>query len=66
MKVRSRLILDRNLVGEYNASFVTGELCVTVFYPWHPRSAKVNSTVPRIEIMMDPMQPVRDEKNANI
>jgi len=53
-------------MGEYNASFVTGELCVTVFYPWHPRSAKVNSTVPRIEIMMDPMQPVRDEKNANI
>jgi hypothetical protein len=58
--------LDRNLVSEYNASFVTGELCVIVFYPSHPRSAKVNSIVPRTEMMMDPMQPVRVEKNAYI
>jgi hypothetical protein len=35
-------------------------------YPWQLRMRIVSSTVPIIEMMIDPRQPLREEKNANM
>jgi hypothetical protein len=35
-------------------------------YPWQLRRRRVSSTVPITEMMIDPRQPLREEKNANM